>query len=80
MAPKKYSFNRMFLKNSSMASGKPISLKDGGGLTVMVLADGVGRWRLRYFLDARKNRRSFGTGSRAAAATPTWLAYLMNQT
>ena len=73
-----------FFKNLSMPSGQPTTLKDGGGLTVMVRADGVGRWRLRCLPDVRENRLSLGIWSRvasaAAAARLTRLVYLMNQT
>ena len=33
-------------------SGKPETLNDGGGLTLIVRPDDVGWWRLRYFQDA----------------------------
>ena len=42
-------------------SGKPETLNDGGGLTLIVRPDGVGWWRLRYFQDTRENRLSLGT-------------------
>ncbi len=42
-------------------SGKPETLNDGGGLTVIVRPDGVGWWRLRYYLETRANRLSLGT-------------------
>lgn len=42
-------------------SGKPETLSDGGGLTVIVRPDGVGWWRLRYYQETRENRLSLGT-------------------
>lgn len=51
-------------------TGAPITIKDGDGLTLIARPDGVGWWRLRYWLDSRENRLSLGTypetGLRAA--------------
>jgi integrase len=42
-------------------SGKPQTLKDGGGLSLMCRPDGGGWWRFRYWMDSRENRLSLGT-------------------
>jgi len=42
-------------------SGKPATVNDGGGLSLICRPDGVGWWRLRYWIDSRENRLSLGT-------------------
>ena len=42
-------------------AGKPGTVNDGGGLTLIARPDGAGWWRLRYWLDGRGNRLSLGT-------------------
>jgi integrase len=42
-------------------AGKPATLNDGGGLSLICRPDGVGWWRLRYWLASRENRLSLGT-------------------
>lgn len=42
-------------------AGKPGTISDGEGLTLIVRPDGAGWWRLRYWLDGRENRLSLGT-------------------
>ena len=41
--------------------GKPCTIKDGDGMTLIARPDGAGWWRLRYWLDSRENRLSLGT-------------------
>jgi integrase len=41
-------------------AGKPKTIQDGGGLTLICRPDGVGWWRLRYWLAGRENRLSVG--------------------
>ena len=50
------------LKKATEA-GKPNSINDGEGLTLIARPDGggVGWWRLRYWIDSRENRLSLGT-------------------
>jgi hypothetical protein len=50
------------LKKATEA-GKPNTINDGGGLTLIARPDGggVGWWRLRYWIDSRENRLSLGT-------------------
>jgi integrase len=50
------------LKKAAEA-GRPITIKDGEGLTLIARPDGggVGWWRLRYWIDGRENRLSLGT-------------------
>lgn len=40
--------------------GKPKTVNDGGGLLMIARPDGVGWWRLRYWMDTRENRLSLG--------------------
>jgi integrase len=42
-------------------AGKPGTIKDGDGLTLIARPDGTGWWRLRYWLASRENRLSLGT-------------------
>ncbi len=42
-------------------TGKPLTINDGDGLTLIARPDGGGWWRLRYWLDRRENRLSLGT-------------------
>lgn len=42
------------------ATGTPLTLKDGEGLTLIARPDGAGWWRLRYWIDSRENRLSLG--------------------
>ena len=44
----------------AQANGKPKTVQDGGGLTLICRPDGVGWWRFRYWLHARENRLSLG--------------------
>ena len=48
------------LKKAGVA-GKPSTISDGEGLTLIARPDGAGWWRLRYWLDGRENRLSLGT-------------------
>jgi integrase len=41
-------------------TGEPVTLKDGGGVTLIARPDGSGWWRLRYWLAGRENRLSLG--------------------
>lgn len=41
--------------------GKPVTINDGGGLSMIARPDGAGWWRFRYWLDSRENRLSLGT-------------------
>ena len=41
--------------------GKPMTINDGGGLSLIARPDGAGWWRLRYWIDTRENRLSLGT-------------------
>ena len=41
--------------------GKPVTINDGGGLSLIARPDGAGWWRLRYWIDTRENRLSLGT-------------------
>jgi integrase len=54
----------------SRSTGEPVTVKDGGGVTLIARPDGSGWWRLRYWLDGRENRLSLGVypavGLRAA--------------
>ena len=43
------------------ATGKPATVNDGGGLSLICRPDGVGWWRLRYWIATRENRLSLGT-------------------
>jgi integrase len=43
------------------AGGKPSTLNDGGGLSLICRPDDVGWWRLRYWMASRENRLSLGT-------------------
>jgi hypothetical protein len=43
------------------ASGEDATISDGGGLSLIVKATGVGWWRLRYWMSSRENRLSLGT-------------------
>lgn len=51
---------RAALKTSA-ASGAPVTLNDGDGLTLIARPDGAGWWRLRYWLGGRENRLSLQT-------------------
>jgi integrase len=42
-------------------AGKPGTITDGEGLTLIARPDGAGWWRLRYWMDGRENRLSLGT-------------------
>ena len=42
-------------------TGKPATINDGGGLLLICRPDGVGWWRLRYWIASRENRLSLGT-------------------
>lgn len=42
-------------------TGKPGTINDGDGLTLIARPDGNGWWRLRYWLAGRENRLSLGT-------------------
>ena len=42
-------------------SGKPGTVNDGGGLSLICRPGGAGWWRLRYWIDSRENRLSLGT-------------------
>ena len=46
---------------SAKSAPKPITVSDGGGLTLICQPDGGGWWRLRYWMDSRENRLSLGT-------------------
>ena len=45
----------------AVEAGKPGTIKDGDGLTLITRPDGAGWWRLRYWLVGRENRLSLGT-------------------
>ncbi|HOX67487.1 MAG TPA: integrase arm-type DNA-binding domain-containing protein [Burkholderiaceae bacterium] len=51
---------RAALKKATEA-GKPSTINDGDGLSLIARPDGAGWWRLRYWLDSRENRLSLGT-------------------
>lgn len=42
------------------ANGEAKTIQDGGGLTLICRPDGVGWWRMRYWLATRENRLSLG--------------------
>ena len=42
-------------------AGKPATINDGDGLSLIARPDGAGWWRLRYWLASRENRLSLGT-------------------
>lgn len=42
-------------------AGKPATINDGGGLSLICRPDGAGWWRLRYWIASRENRLSLGT-------------------
>ncbi len=46
---------------AAVESGKPATINDGGGLSMICRPDGAGWWRLRYWLASRENRLSLGT-------------------
>jgi len=46
---------------SAADTGKPRTISDGDGLTLIARPDGGGWWRLRYWLESRENRLSLGT-------------------
>lgn len=50
---------RAAIKQAS-EEGKPKTVNDGGGLLMIARPDGVGWWRLRYWMDTRENRLSLG--------------------
>ena len=41
-------------------AGKPQTVNDGGGLLMIARPEGVGWWRLRYWMATRENRLSLG--------------------
>ena len=45
----------------AIEAGKPITINDGDGLTLIARPDGTGWWRLRYWIASRENRLSLGT-------------------
>lgn len=51
---------RAALKKATEA-GKPSTINDGDGLSLIARPDGAGWWRLRYWLNSRENRLSLGT-------------------
>ncbi len=51
---------RAKLKEASGA-GAPLTITDGGGLSLICRPDGVGWWRIRYWIDSREGRLSVGT-------------------
>ncbi len=51
---------RVELKKAT-AAGQPSTINDGDGLSLIARPDGVGWWRLRYWLESRENRLSLGT-------------------
>ena len=51
---------RAALKKAAVA-GKPATINDGEGLSLIARPDGAGWWRLRYWLASRENRLSLGT-------------------
>lgn len=50
---------RAFIKVAS-DTGKPSTVNDGGGLSLICRPDGGGWWRLRYWIASRENRLSLG--------------------
>ncbi len=48
------------LKKSAV-EGKPCTIKDDEGSTLIARPDGAGWWRLRYWLDSKENRLSLST-------------------
>jgi integrase len=40
---------------------RPVTIKDGDGLTLIARPDGGGWWRLRYWVSSKENRLSLGT-------------------
>jgi integrase len=50
---------RAALKDAQGA-GRPLTLVDGAGLSLICRPDGVGWWRFRYWIDSRENRLSLG--------------------
>lgn len=50
---------RAAIKQAADAN-KPHTVNDGGGLLLIARPDGVGWWRLRYWMDTRENRLSLG--------------------
>ena len=45
----------------TIEAGKPSTINDGDGLTLIARPDGTGWWRLRYWISSRENRLSLGT-------------------
>lgn len=46
---------------SAKSAPKPVTISDGGGLSLICQPDGGGWWRLRYWISSRENRLSLGT-------------------
>jgi Arm DNA-binding domain len=46
---------------AALATSKPGTISDGGGLSLQVQPSGAGWWRLRYWIGSRENRLSLGT-------------------
>jgi integrase len=46
---------------AARASSQAATIQDGGGLSLIARANGVGWWRLRYWIASRENRLSLGT-------------------
>ena len=46
---------------AAVEAGKPATINDGGGLSMICRPDGAGWWRLRYWMATRENRLSLGT-------------------
>lgn len=44
----------------AVAQGKPLTLSDGEGLTLIARPNEVGWWRFRYWIDGKENRLSLG--------------------
>lgn len=44
----------------AIGGSKAKTIQDGGGLTMICRADGVGWWRMRYWMASRENRLSLG--------------------
>lgn len=45
----------------AVEAGKPNTINDGDGLTLIARPDGAGWWRLRYYMESHENRLSLGT-------------------
>ena len=46
---------------SAKTAAKPVTISDGGGLSLICRPDGGGWWRLRYWILSKENRLSLGT-------------------